>query len=50
MRMFEKRTGFFPIPCLLILILAGCGKKDLPSFQGYIEAEWLRVAAPCLGL
>src|ERR1035437_4260971 len=34
---------------LVALLLAGCGKKSTGSFQGYIEGEYVYVAAPLGG-
>lgn len=48
-RAFVGQGAFHVIPWLLVLLLPGCGKNDPNSFQGYIEAEWLRVAAPLAG-
>jgi HlyD family secretion protein len=34
---------------VLAMLLAGCGKEDNGSFQGYIEGEYLYLAAPLPG-
>lgn len=36
-------------PLALALVLAGCGKSDPADLQGYVEAEYVRVAAPFAG-
>ncbi len=33
----------------LVLLLAGCGRPSAPSWQGYLEGEFIYVAAPLAG-
>ncbi|MDR2924754.1 MAG: HlyD family efflux transporter periplasmic adaptor subunit [Azoarcus sp.] len=35
--------------CIATCILAGCGHDDAPSYQGYVEGEFLYLAAPQAG-
>jgi HlyD family secretion protein len=37
------------IPLAVALALAGCGKSESTSLQGYVEGEYVRVAAPFAG-
>jgi HlyD family secretion protein len=37
------------LPLLALIVLAGCSKPNNDHFQGYIEGEFLRVAAPLAG-
>lgn len=39
----------FPLLLLAASLLAGCGSKDDGTFQGYVEGEYVRVAAPFAG-
>jgi HlyD family secretion protein len=38
-----------PAAMALALALAGCGDKPAPALQGYVEGEYVRVAAPFAG-
>ena len=40
----------FVLPALAIVLLTGCGKNSPASFQGYIEGEYVYVAAPLSGM
>ncbi len=37
------------IPLAVAALLAACGDKEPPSLQGYVEGEYVRVAAPFAG-
>ena len=37
------------IPLAVAVLLAACGDKEPPSLQGYVEGEYVRVAAPFAG-
>jgi HlyD family secretion protein len=38
------------LPALAAMLLAGCGEKSPPNYQGYIEGEYVYVAAPLSGM
>jgi HlyD family secretion protein len=46
---FLARAKHQVVPWLMVLFLLGCGKTNPNRYQGYIEAEWIRVAAPLSG-
>jgi HlyD family secretion protein len=37
------------IPIAVVLVLAACGKNESTSLQGYVEGEYVRIAAPFAG-
>lgn len=47
----KARLPFSPIvaPIALAMLLAGCGKPDDSRYQGYVEGEYLYLAAPQQG-
>lgn len=45
----KKLLRFF-LPALAAVLLAGCGQNSPASFQGYIEGEYVYVAAPLSGM
>src|SRR5437899_595028 len=45
----ERGRPALPLALPLVLVLAACGSKDDRPLQGYIEGEYVRVAAPFAG-
>ena len=45
----KKLWRFIP-PALGIVLLAGCGNNSPSAYQGYIEGEYVYVAAPLSGM
>ena len=45
----ERGRPALPLALPLVLLLAACGSKDDRPLQGYIEGEYVRVAAPFAG-
>ena len=47
--MIDFRSGVRLAPIVLALLAVGCGKEVTTGYQGYVEGEYLYLAAPQAG-